>query len=115
MEEAGQWHRPLLNYLLLCNVTGVRQAQVSQGLVDDFGRQRNVAILHHHLLARLRQHQLDELGFQRGQRLVRRLVDVDVQEARQRVGAIQGVGFVVFNKLAAFFLGQGTVLTLAVL
>ncbi len=55
MEEAGLWHRPLLNYLLLCNVTGVRQAQVSQGLVDDFGWQRDVTILHHHLLARLRQ------------------------------------------------------------
>ena len=85
----------------------MRQTEIRHGLVDHFLRQRDVTIFHYDLLASLRQDQLDELGVQRGQRLVRGLVDVNVEEARQRVGAVQGVAFVVFNELAAFFLGQG--------
>lgn len=75
----------------------------------------DVAVFHYDFLALLGQDQLHKLGFQRGQRLVRRFVDVNVEEARQRVFAVQGIFFGVFDEVGAAFLGQCLVFTLAVL
>src|SRR5690606_19075891 len=77
------------------------QAQLLHGPLDHFRRQRDVAILDHHFLPLPGHHQLDELGIQRAQRLVRCLVHVHVEEARQRVLAGQRIGFVGFLDLAA--------------
>src|SRR5262245_45152140 len=60
-------------------------------------RNREVAILHHDLLALLRQDQLHELPGQRIERLVGRPVDVHVEEPGQRVPGsvgLVGVGLV---------------------
>src|SRR5690606_18257671 len=72
---------------------GSLETQFLHGLVDHFLRQRDVAILDHDVLALLGHHQLDELGIERAQRLVRRLVHVDVEEACQGEFTRQGVFF----------------------
>src|SRR5690606_35352342 len=85
-------------------ITRVLQTQILHGLVDDLFRQRDVTILDHHVLALLGKHQLEELGVDRAQRLVRRLVDVDIEEARQRELASQSI---LFARLEGFAtLGQ---------
>src|SRR3546814_6034046 len=76
--------------LLLGDAAAFGQTQVSQCLSGNLGWQWDVAVLDHNFLTLLGQDQLQELSFQRGQRLVRRLVDVDVEETRQWVLAVQG-------------------------
>jgi hypothetical protein len=56
-----------------------------QGLIYNILRQRNVTILDDYFLTLLGQNHLDELTLKRSQRLVRRLVHVDVQETSQWV------------------------------
>src|SRR5687768_15363103 len=52
---------------------------------DDRRGQRQIAVLHHDLLPLAAVHELQELLDQRIERLPRRLVDVQVEETRQRV------------------------------
>ena len=78
------------------------QTQVSQCFCSNLGRQWDVAVFHNHFLTLFGQDQFHELGFQRGQRLVRGFVDVNVEETRQRVFAVQGVFFGVFDDFDFF-------------
>jgi hypothetical protein len=91
------------------------QTQVSQCFCSNLGWQWDVTVFHYNFLTLFRQNQFHELGFQRSQRLVRGFVDVNVEEARQRIFAVQGVLFGVFDEVLLPFLARATVFTLAVL
>src|SRR5258706_14595026 len=67
--------------------------------------QREVAVLDHDLLAVLRENEREELLDERAHRLVRRLVDVDVEEAGPRGLAGGGVCGVVGDPPGAVFSG----------
>ena len=65
--------------------------KLGQLFLDNLAGQGDEAVLDHRLLPLLRQDVLQELAHQRIERLVGGLVDVDVEEARQRVLARQHV------------------------
>src|SRR5262245_14405193 len=72
----------------------------------DGRRDREVAVLDHVLLPVLREYQLHELAGQRVERLAGRLVDVDVEEAGQRIRAGVGVVGSGLHALATVFLRE---------
>ena len=75
----------------LAKETSLHDAQFLQVGFDHLGRYRYVAIFGNDVLARLGEHHLQELLLHRRERLVRVLVHVNVQEARQRILAGDGV------------------------
>ena len=70
---------------------GLHDTQLLQVGLDNLGGNRHIAILRHYGLTGLGEHHLHKLLLHRGERLVRSLVHVNVQEARQWVLAGQGV------------------------